>query len=807
MKKAYDNLSLFIEEQKKYFDSYILQHVNFSWDSDAWSVSTTYNHTVFASNVKTSLNFNSISIYLIKGIYIANETPFTQKKLSIGKDFSYFLKAMAVYRISRMNNKVSIQALYRDQLLLKRVYIRMVLSGITEPHPVNINLKIIKNAMVALHLHQKNQNQISDSQTAMAKIVKELNHLGIILNPITYKKNTSRPSEKCTKNAKAASSEAYHSANSIEETNDDEHEKLITINTFMNIVASRNFVTEDTEKILLNMLLLLIITGFRFNELSSITIDSLKRLEVADPAVRKILVERGLPEYYLGIRYIGEKNAGQRTYWVEPFAIHLVESIYKNTIDITDGLRRHIIECRNNNFASLLPLGIQNRKELLLDDVVKYVLESISKTANERGMRDKRDKAKKALSNHNIKPIRKEVINRKKTNYYYLTSDINQYLKKRARKSQEINDKDFIFNIQDTSTGQLLSRKYENLLFICKFGSTNILKTLVHKSLPTPVDISIMSKFLGSKQGASLFSKYDLLDTDGLPSKLQTHMPRHTINTFLAIAGISEHLQAAMMGRVDISQNEHYQHLAINERALSTDISLFNSSVNDQTSDTQLTPNIDTTSPIELIKKDAVIGINPELTLKNGITQNTHTFTTIEDKSDFFKDLMSSELDIMNDMAETFNILPTKEERNDFVERHADLHPLDLGSCMRKLLSWSCPYSMKCQDGTPCPYFTVTGRADEPNKLKLKIIQLESHIKSINELVSNNSLSKLEALEILNDLNLKSQNFESIKGQSNQLEHAKKMINLLQYDSHKKPRTLATLFALEHRKMEDNNEA
>ena len=806
MKKAYDNLSLFIKEQKQYFDSNILHHVDFSWDSDVWAVKATYSKTIFATNTSTSLNFIKLSTTQIKGIYNENDTPFLCKTLPVNKNFNYFLKAMAVYRINRKNNNVSIQAIYRDQILLKRVYIRMVLSGIYEPHPVNINSKIIKNAMSALHLHQKNQTQISDSQTAMAKLVKELNHLAIIFNPISYDKNTRRTSEYSTKNTKIAESKAYHNSNNIEQTDQDEHDKLITINTFMNIIAARDVVSTDSEKILLNMLMLLLITGFRFNELSSIRIDSQNKLEVADPATRKILSERGLPEYYLGIKYIGEKKAGQRTHWVEPLAIPLVEYIYKNTLDLTFEIRKHIKECRKNKFSSLVPLHIRNNKEILLDDIVKYVLESVSKTSNDRGMSEKRRKSKIVLDKFNILPIRKELLNKCRINYYYLTSDINDYLKKRASKSLQINHKSFILSKPDSSTGKLISSKYEDLLFICQYGSSNLFKTLLHKSVPTSVDLRMMSRFIGSSEKASFFLKYDLLDIDGLPSKLQTHMPRHTINTFLAIAGISEHLQAAMMGRVDISQNEHYQHLAINERALSTDISLFNTPVNDHTSDTQLSPNIDTTSPIDLIKKNAVIGINPELTLKNGISQNTHTYTTIEDKSDFFKDIMSSELDIMNDMAETFNILQTKEEKNDFVERHADLHPLDLGSCMRKLQSWSCPYSMKCQNGTPCPYFTVTGRADEPNKLELKIIQLESHIKSVNELVSSNSLSKLEALEILNDLNLKSKNFESIKCQSNQLEHAKKMINLLQYDSHKKPRTLATLFALEHRKMEDNNE-
>jgi hypothetical protein len=72
------------------------------------------------------------------------------------------------------------------------------------------------------------------------------------------------------------------------------------------------------------------------------------------------------------------------------------------------------------------------------------------------------------------------------------------------------------------------------------------------------------SRLLGNVAGyASVFSKYQLLEDDGHPTQLRTHIPRHNINTFRAIAEISDHLQAMLMGRVDITQNQHYQHLVL----------------------------------------------------------------------------------------------------------------------------------------------------------------------------------------------------------------------------------------------------
>ncbi|NHW17282.1 hypothetical protein HA071_25790, partial [Escherichia coli] len=70
----------------------------------------------------------------------------------------------------------------------------------------------------------------------------------------------------------------------------------------------------------------------------------------------------------------------------------------------------------------------------------------------------------------------------------------------------------------------------------------------------------------------SVFEKYNLLENEKEYSKLTTHIPRHNINTFLALSGLAEHLQAMLMGRVDIKQNQHYQHLALKQRKVAASI-------------------------------------------------------------------------------------------------------------------------------------------------------------------------------------------------------------------------------------------
>lgn len=86
---------------------------------------------------------------------------------------------------------------------------------------------------------------------------------------------------------------------------------------------------------------------------------------------------------------------------------------------------------------------------------------------------------------------------------------------------------------------------YEDLLFLYPKGSMTLKRALGLKATPLPLSNAGVNKFLGNVDGyASVFSKYRLLEDDGRPTQLRTHIPRHNINTFLAIAEISDHLQA-----------------------------------------------------------------------------------------------------------------------------------------------------------------------------------------------------------------------------------------------------------------------
>ncbi|MBW8185511.1 hypothetical protein [Shewanella nanhaiensis] len=800
MKRAKDNLNDFISKQKAFFELNISPKVKFNWESDSW-ISNVRNEGVFSASSISSLCFTTPMVR--KGIYFKGEAPLP-KAIKINQEFQEFMKAYVVFKIHLKNSKISMSALNRDVLILKRIYLRMVINGHLSPKIMNIDNEIVNQMMTTFSSSIRKIANSSDSHTAMRTVARDLSHIGVTLNPLTFDVTIKRASSKNTDSVKKAKTKAFHQADVIDDLDDDENEKLITIQTFLNIVAVRSMVQTDSEKIMLNMLMLLMITGFRYRELERLRFDSLKKMEIEDKAIEQILKTKGLKAYYLGIVYIGEKSAGTRTHWVEPLAIELVETIYRDTLNLTSPLREHVSSCRSEGFSSLLPQELKLKDEILLDDVVNYIVESLSTTALARGRSMQRHFSKNALARFNITPTRICKLSGRRKAFYYLSTDIERYLKLRASSSANVNDSNFTYNFVDSSNGESIKLNIEELLFIVPDGSTALAKTMVVKPIPCSVSISNMAMFLGRSNGLSLFQKYSLMDKSGQYSHLTTHMPRHTINTFLAIAGISDHIQAAMMGRVDISQNENYQHLAIEQRALSSAIVPMNTQFE------ELEMYIDNSSiesplsnPLDIIKESANISINPLLDLKNAIAQNTHTFTTKEDKSSFIADVFeSSTLDIMAGLGNAYEMEKSSIAKKQLIERHSDLHPLDFGSCMRKLESWACPYALKCQDGTPCPYFTIIGRADERQKLIQKVFNINNHIENVMQCLESGELSQSEAEEIHTELLSKKKHLEHIKICSAQIEMTKHKVNLVALNKHRKAVTLATIFASEHMKIE-----
>ncbi len=158
--------------------------------------------------------------------------------------------------------------------------------------------------------------RIRKNSMAHVKIQKLVNHHAFTLVTLQYvsDENYTNPTNLTRK---AQETIALKHKDRLDDSVTDGEDALITIRGFLNIVSLIQLVENGTEKIALNCLLLLIITGFRSVEAFNLRQDALIKRKIDNSDISRRLRDKGLPEYFLGIRYVGVKGAGERTHWVE----------------------------------------------------------------------------------------------------------------------------------------------------------------------------------------------------------------------------------------------------------------------------------------------------------------------------------------------------------------------------------------------------------------------------------------------------------------------------------------------------------
>ncbi|EGR1702084.1 hypothetical protein [Vibrio cholerae] len=807
MKDNYQALEQFIMAQKDFFETALLPDVNmgvtnldaiYSWETNVWRYAQASQG--FLAKALTTINFHEINSDRLGGLFKSDDKSF--KTLIINQIYVDFMKAYCVSLYQGSNPSGAM--VYAHQMLLKRVYVRMVMSGI-ETHPANITSELLQQATDMLAQSRTGNTAITNASKDYDDanvIAKQLNYLGITLTPLEIKKKQKGMATNTTTAGKIAKKAEFG-----EDLDQDEREKNLSIQTFLNVVTLRGIVQHDGERIVLNLVLLLMVTGFRHMEAAALRYNSFKVVEIEDHATKILMEQRGLPIFYVGIVYLGEKGAGHRTHWLEPLAVDIVEELWVDTIVLTEKLRAQIEYVRETGFESYLPKVWRTRSANVvemneplvnLDDIVDEVYESYSATSSTGGRCFLRDKATKKIKNsglgikphsviklgrHNAKDIR------------YTQSDMERFIHHTIENNTRISN-DFIYRTTDAKTKVGNNIPYEDLLFIIPEGSGATKRTGAMKVVPQVIDKFVLSPFLGygseANRERSIFAKYGLTDENGEITMMYSHTPRHGINTFIAIAGVSDHIQAMFMGRQDLTQNEHYHHLAITERAISTELITVSNPDSHFKHETTL----------ERIKTEGQIGFNLKLTPANALAQAMNTHTTTQDKAAFVVDVVNnSNSSAFSEFDDIFYMLAEKE-KEETAARHTDLNPMDIGSCRRKLATFQCPYNMKCQDGTPCPYFTLTGRDGELLKVEQLAASIESEITIINQMEITGHMAVAEADEILATLNLRKEHIQYHLGQSRAFEDEKVQINLLELDNMKKPKMLSSIFALEHRKLE-----
>ncbi|MFQ2132367.1 hypothetical protein ACK34S_07605 [Aeromonas hydrophila] len=230
------------------------------------------------------------------------------------------------------------------------------------------------------------------------------------------------------------------------------------------------------------------------------------------------------------------------------------------------------------------------------------------------------------------------------------------------------------------------------------------------------------------------------------------------------------------MGRIDITQNQFYQHRAesFNYKASSLAIMALNNNSESFKSPTRENfgddrnasyENYNVTaqsilsaiaesgdrrinalakaaksktvySGIDAAKKYMAIVVDPNLSPEDNLKVNLHTVGESRDEVTLHleKTLSSKFLPDLKRAHDKLLSVKKNELAKELIGRHAQLHALPLGACTRDVARWGCPFGMKCQSGGPCGYFTLTDRLDEYEAINIKVTNKRAEVYQLEQL-------------------------------------------------------------------------
>lgn len=695
----------FIDENRAYFES-VLHTGQFTWDDDTWTAGI--KGVGWLQGIgKIPLNFASISRMQGLDNYTIQDV-----------NFKNFAKSIMV---ASYRHKGSISPTKAQKLLiiLKRWYASLVkITG--ETHPIYLTTEVLEDAMSLVidvaNLSGKTSN-LADDLSRCESLQKYVNHAKFTLAVLCYESNQRFVSNRLlTKKAQKQIAELGDVGRSSLQIND--NDKLINICSFLNLIELMERDLSDGERLALNFYMLLIVTGFRCTELCYLRYDSLIRKPIEEKSERQIYINAGLKAEALGIKYFGAKGAGEQIHWVEPLAIPIVEAVFESTLAITKPMREILVDLRLNKFDSFLTTDMHLSFDdyLEMEDLFVLFDNAAMQEGNTSRAKDYITKALKA------KGIQKADINFKcKNKYarYYTKTDIEHFIRLAFESEGSLDFAPCTVAWSDNSP----VINYEELLFLHYKGSLTCKRSFVFKTVPIPFNVNLVNEFFGSGANHSIFQKYNLFEEDGVThTKLKTHFPRHNVNTFLALAGVSDHIQAMLMGRRDISQNQYYQHIT-NEMLIKHLPSV------QQLTDFQ--PGRAT--PAQLLKHTNVLPCNPNESFEHNLKTALGTHDD-KGKITLIKNPANTALlveqakrevdDIFAELAMEIDSELATSADTAYMLNKEDLkaYALPLGFCITSINAFECVHSLKCQSGQSCPHFSLTGRMDEyvkmPNQLE-----------------------------------------------------------------------------------------
>lgn len=709
MDKVLKNNDAFIQDQKNFYIQNLEQSSQVKWCDDNWQ-GQNGGWLSIAGSGNTSINF-SRSLRL-KGF----------KSIEIAENYVNFQKAMlvAIYR-----KKSCGQAALKAYLLaMKRLYIVMYEVS-TQSHPAYLTTDMLNEVDSRQVEHTKNY---ADAATSMVYIQRIINEYGLTFIPLSFKHNH-QVTNKASHTKKRAKAEKNKAAPIVDNSERDDEDALISIETMVNLAWLSNNHQDEWQQLGLRLVDLLLVTGFRITECLLLERDCWIEKEIIDEETGGTLISQGKPVKVYGIKYRGLKGSTTRIHWLEPNAVPVAQRVIQDIKDITAPYHQHAVWMRETGSKTILPEEIQG-DEVSIDQIINHIYGSDSDSG--RGLRGVKGNVHKWTINKGIRVSSEKLDDYGQKRKLYDRNDleiaVRSYL---YRRSENVID----FSIEVPKTNETIQIKLDEMLFVTpNFPLSLKRSSRIKPAIQIMMDTDIR-KFLGASENNSIFDTFQMTEADGSRIKMATHAPRHNINTFLALAGLSDHQQAMAMGRVDIQQNEAYQHISLEEKQSiqATAVDLVQKEINSypinlinqSSSNVTNSPNIfyprPSLNPLEAIKNDGVIEVNSELSLERNLQNSFGGLDSKNVTENFMVDMLNEDL-LLGELQDAYNQIDKSTDRGlltakEMIEAHAYLHPVPNGGCGRDIAKSGCPHRLTCVSGGGCKHLYVTGRKNELENL------------------------------------------------------------------------------------------
>lgn len=709
MRNNIEAFNSYIEKAKKSYEK--LSTVQ-KWDADSWAAKG----DLLATNQNLNLHFAVLRSHKSGTSVITNRNYINWCKAQVANNMAGISFATHIIKVASMKH------LYKALLEVK---------GVGDPWLLDDEVLAQMNSNLVSEAHVELKRQVSNCLDLMRKLYA----YGVIPVGITFV----NPHKRKQRAEEKELQERRKKADSIDDNERDGEDHLMSMKALNALAFLTWNATNEWERVAIRYYHILIVTGFRVGELLRLRYDALVCVpEINETTCKPILIEKldengkpvldegGKPELepqlIWGIEYYPEKGHIAKYKWLDKTSASLVIAAFEFINKQTSACREQL---RHLEQHPSKPIRWKSRK-ITFREINEYFY-TVTYKVNRVNIK----KFKKTRSENGLFPVDNIIDTARVTSKskphnmpmqpVYSVVDLNKYFFKTIGKNHSSTIA-FKFG-GNGKVKETITVKKSELLCI---GPQGVLQSCDNsgKHIHIYPDIirhhHLMAFFGGpcsNTESASVFNRYGLKEDDGTNIYIMSHMPRHQLNTFLALADINEHQQALIVGRGDIQQNRDYQHLSLKDKTrhqkTSTESMRQRMKHAQQTGEVVAIP-----EPEDSLLAELVMESTPT---KLAVQQSTHAFNKPSEQVEFMQGALE-ENNLLGELQDTYNEIRKVhglQAAKEFIEVHGrNFHIVVNGGCTRNLALHGCDKQLRCLDGEGCFHLSITGRPGELDSIQ-----------------------------------------------------------------------------------------